>query len=98
MNNISAVPTFKTLVAGTSALLVAANPRRAYLFIQNTGLGGPFTYQFGRAPAAVGDGPSLDPALTAGGQGGSFEYVDTVPQNAIYGLSAAGTTVSITEG
>lgn len=86
-----------TLVAATARLVVAANPYRQYLFIQNTGATGPLTIGFDSTPTA-GAGPSLDPATGAGGQGGALEYINRVPTNAIYAISTAGTTMTVIEG
>lgn len=83
-----------TLVAATGRLVVNANPYRQYLFIQNTGNGGPLTIGFDSIPTA-GSGPCLDSATVASGQGGALEYINRVPTNAI---STPGTTMIVIEG
>jgi len=86
-----------TLAAATPALLLAANKGRKYLLVQNVGAVNPLTLGFGAAPAA-GAGIGLDPALSAGGQGGSYEQVDVVSTDAIYAISTGGTDYVAIEG
>ena len=92
--NVTSYPT--TLSAAVGATLLAANPRRCYLAIQVTGTN-PASFGFDSIPAA-GGGISLDGASGAGGQGGSWEWVDAVPVDAVYGFSTAGTDVVVIEG
>jgi hypothetical protein len=86
-----------TLAPGVAQLLVPASVERAYLCLEMTGVN-PATFKFGSAPANATDGTSLDPASNAGGQGGSLCFQDRVPINAVYAISASGTTVAVTDG
>jgi hypothetical protein len=88
----------KTLAPATPLLLVAAHTQRDFLSIQNTGNVNSMTFKSGSAPASAADGICLDPASTPGGQGGSCEFRDRVPVDAIYGYSTGGTTVTIFDG
>ncbi|WFT94376.1 hypothetical protein QA633_40005 [Bradyrhizobium barranii] len=88
----------KTLAAATPLLLAPAHTQREFLTIQNTGGTNPMTFKTGSAPASATDGICLDPATIAGGQGGSYEFRDRVPVDAIYGYSTNGTTVLIFDG
>ena len=68
-----------TLASSVPQLVLGWNNVRFYLAIQNTGIGG-LTISYGSSTGArVGTGPSLDPAPTAGGQGGSWEFSVVVP-------------------
>lgn len=96
-DNLNFITTTATLASSVAQLLVARNNARQYLAIQNTGVGAA-TFGFRVAPTAAGVGISLDPAVSAGGQGGSWEWVTTIPTNPVYGYSAAGTTVVVVEG
>lgn len=74
------------------------NALRWYLAIENTGTGR-MCYRFDRLPTSATDGVCLDPATTAGGQGGSWEYIfNAVPANGVYVYSQSGTTVTAIEG
>jgi hypothetical protein len=98
LTHISINSTSKTLAAATSQLLTPASAERTYLSIQNTGGTNPFVFKIGSAPLSATDGICLDPASAAGGQGGSYEFRDKVPVDAIYGYSTGGTTVTIFDG
>lgn len=87
-----------TLASSVAQLVVNQDMNRSYLAIQNTGVGGPMSAGFGAAPSAAGTGPTLDPASAAGGQGGSWEWIDVVPTNSVYLYSAAGTTAVVIVG
>lgn len=89
--------TAKTLAANTIAEIVPRNINRLYLMIQNTGGSNPASFGVENTVLA-GTGVSLDPASAANGQGGSYEWVETVPTNPIYGFSTLGTTVIVIEG
>jgi hypothetical protein len=89
-------PTSVTLPAGTAVEIVGLNFNRHFLTLQVTGTGAA-TFGFGSAPT-IGGGISLDPASAPGGQGGSYEFKSVIPYDAIWGISAAGTTVVVTEG
>lgn len=92
--NVTITPV--TLSAAVGQKLVNTNMNRCYLAIQNTGTGA-LSFGFDGIPAA-GAGPSLDPASGAGGQGGSWEFKEAIPIDAVYGFSTAGTTVIVMEG
>lgn len=85
-----------TLSSSAPVLAQGLDSFRNYLAIQNTGLGR-LSVGFGSAPTA-GTGPSLDPATSVGGQGGSWEWIDPMPLNSIYLYSAAGTTAVVVIG
>lgn len=87
-----------TLTASVAQLVLNQDPSRNYLAVQNTGVGGPLTVGFGSASSAPGRGPSLDPASSAGGQGGIWEWSDAVPLNSIYLYSGLGTTATVVSG
>lgn len=96
-NNLLFTDTPVTVPSSTPVLAVGWNNIRAYLAIQNTGLGRLSVSYDGSSAARTGTGPSLDPATSPGGQGGSWEYVTVIPQDAIWLYSAAGTTATIVE-
>lgn len=89
--------THATLSAATVAEIVPRNVSRLYLMIQNTGGTNPASFGVDNTVTA-GTGVSLDPASAAGGQGGSYEWVETIPTNPVYGYSTLGTTVIVIEG
>lgn len=95
--NIQLSITTKTLSAGVAASVIGPNPNRKYLFLQNTGTG---SVTFGVATGLVAGAGfiSLDPASAAAGQGGSAEYTSQIPNNPIYAISTAGTTITVSEG
>lgn len=84
--------TVKTLAPASSTSLVAANPRRLYLGLLNTGAAD-VTLSFTSAPAVAGQGW----VLYAGGGGISWDG-DTVPTDAIQGIATAGSTLIVLEG
>jgi len=86
-----------TLASSVAQLVVNQDAARSYLAVQNTGTGA-LSIGFSSAPTAAGRGISLDPATAAGGQGGSWEWIDAVPMNSIYLYSAAGTTAIVVTG
>jgi hypothetical protein len=98
LTHITITSISKTLAAATAAILVPASSQRTFLSIQNTGGTNPFVFKIGSAPLSATDGICLDPASAVGGQGGSYEFSDKVPVDAIYGYSTAGTTVNISDG
>jgi hypothetical protein len=55
-------------------------------------------FKTGSPPSSATDGICLDPASATGGQGGSYEFRDNVPVDAIDGYSTGGTTVTIFDG
>jgi hypothetical protein len=85
-----------TLAPAAGAPLVDANLRRAYLAVQVTGAN-PATVDFGAIPTA-GAGITLDGGTGAATQGGSWEWVFSIPTEALYGFSTAGTTIVVIEG
>jgi hypothetical protein len=96
-SHISIASISKTLAAATAQLLTAASAERSYLSIQNTGTN-PFVFKTGSAPQSATDGICLDPASSSGGQGGSYDFGDNVPIDAIHGYSTGGTTLTIFDG
>lgn len=89
--------TVVTLPAGTATQLVAANANRRYLALSNigTGLG---TVGFANTITA-GNGWPLAAAASAGAAGGNFTFhPESVHTGAVWGVSAAGTTVAVLEG
>lgn len=98
ITSVQLLTTTKTLSGGVVTFVISQNPSRRYLFLQNTGSGG--TVTFGTTTGlVVGAGfISLDPATTTTGQGGSAEYTSCIPQNPIYAISTAGTTITVSEG
>jgi hypothetical protein len=89
--------TATTLAAATVAEIIPRNITRQYLMIQNTGGTNPASFGFDNTVLA-GTGVSLDPASAVNGQGGSYEWVATVPTNPVFGFSTGGTTVIVIEG
>jgi hypothetical protein len=92
-----------TLAAGTGAQLAAGRSDLKLLIICNTGLN-PMVAKFGSLPTSATDGFPLDPATAAGGQGGSLMLAVedapgdfAPPADALYGMSAAGTTFSVVQ-
>jgi hypothetical protein len=92
-----------TLSAGVAALLAPAMPDIKTLIICNNGIC-PLVIKFGSAPLSATDGIPLDGASTAGGQGGALVLAvqDALgdfapPSDSIFGLSALGTTFSISQ-
>jgi hypothetical protein len=88
----------KTIAAATPLLIAPASAERAFLCVQNTGGTNPLVFKTGSAPQSATDGICLDPASAVGGQGGSYEFRDRVPTDAIYGYSTGGTTVVVFDG
>jgi hypothetical protein len=89
-------PTSVALPAGIAVEIVGLNFNRHFLTLQVTGTGAA-TFGFGSAPT-VGGGVCLDPASAPGGQGGSYEFKSVIPYDAIWAISAVGTTVVVVEG
>lgn len=96
-DNLNITQVSATLASSGSQLLLNRNTARQYLMLQVTGTGNA-TFGFSSSPSASGLGVSLAGAAVAGGQGGSYEWVFTVPSNPVYAYSAAGTTVVAIEG
>jgi hypothetical protein len=93
-----------TLAPATPTPLIAANPNRRLLLIQNNGPN-PVATKFQSAPTSATDGMTLGAASASGGQGGSILFatdgdgIDThVPVDAIYAYSTLGTTLAVVEG
>jgi hypothetical protein len=82
-----------------------SNPARRLLLLQNNGVN-PAAFKFQSAPTSAIDGLTLDPASVSGGQGGSIILSDgeshttqgDIPVDAVYAMSALGTTVTVEEG
>jgi hypothetical protein len=86
-----------TLAAGTGAQLAAPSPPLCLMaIVANNGVN-PMVVKFGSMPTSATDGIPLDPASTAGGQGGSITLTDDqVSQtDAIFGYSTLGTTFAV---
>jgi len=94
--NIQTITRNFTLAAGVAQQIVPANNGRRFLLIQNTGIN-PLTLKEDAAPTAAA-GMGLDPATSAGGQGGSWNPTEVVPTNAYWAISTVGTTVISVEG
>lgn len=86
-----------TLVTSAAQLITGIDPQRSYLAIQNTGISA-LSIGFSSAPTAAGLGLTLDPASAPGSQGGSWEWIEAVPNNSIYLYSAGGTTATVVTG
>lgn len=97
--SVSMTQTTVTLGAGADGLLVAdanTTPRK-HISVMNIGTG-QVSLAFGGA-ATAGQGISLDPASTDGGQGGGYSWeMMTIPSNAIHAISTAGSRVVVTVG
>lgn len=89
--------TTKTLVAATSAQLIAANANRKGLRWMVTGAN-PMTVVPGAGPAAVNTGLNYSGNSGAGTQGGSDTFEgSSCPTGAFQAISTGGTTVIIWE-
>jgi hypothetical protein len=93
-----------TLAPATPTPLIAANPNRRLLLIQNNGTN-PVATKFQSAPTSATDGMTLGAASVSGEQGGMIlfsvdgEGIDShVPTDAVYAYSTLGTTVNVIEG
>jgi hypothetical protein len=92
MRGTSIHQTVKTLAAATSTQLVASNPSRTFLALQNIGAGDA-TLAF-NAAAVAGSGWLL---ATAGSGGFSWDGL-TVPTDEVRAISTPGTTIIVWEG
>lgn len=97
-DNLDTRTTALTIGASETAQLLPAYGLRWYLALQNTGAGVAQFRFSSSAPMRPGLGLLLDPASIPGGQGGTFEWSDAIPINAVYCYSATGTTVVAIEG
>jgi hypothetical protein len=96
--SISIQETSTTLAANTPAQIAAAKPGCALLIICNTGTGS-LAWKCGSAPTSAADGTTLDPASSAGGQGGSIVLTGEMAiSDPIFAWSTAGTTVNVKQG
>lgn len=87
------VQSTSTVIASSQTVLLSpAYAGRYYLAFENIGLGA-VTLRFSSSSITAGGGLTLDPASTPGGQGGSWEFLDATPINAVWAYSASGTTV-----
>ncbi|MGM4870672.1 hypothetical protein AB7645_05525 [Bradyrhizobium sp. 956_D2_N1_5] len=87
-----------TLASSVPQRVLPINMYRSSLMVQNVGTGGPLSIGFSTSPTGQGRGPSLDPATSSGGQGGSWTWDTVVPTDSIYLYSAAGTKAAVIEG
>ena len=90
------ITTVLTLTGNAATKLVGRNINRSYLAVQNTGTGS-VTITFQASPV-IGAGIALDPASASGGQGGSWEWKESVPTQPVYAISSAGTSIVVIEG
>jgi hypothetical protein len=94
-----------TLPPATPTFLIPLNPVRRFLLLSVNGVN-PATFKFQSPPASAVDGLTLDGASVSGGQGGSILFSDSeskttqgyTPVDAVYAISALGTTVTVEEG
>ena len=94
-----------TLPPATPVQLLALNPNRRLLMLSVCDVN-PAAFKFGSAPASAVDGITLGGASASGGQGGSILFSDGdshttqtyTPVDAVYAMSALGTSVAIDEG
>jgi hypothetical protein len=94
----SGVVTSTTLAANTPAQIAGQMLGNRLLIIANNGAGS-LVWKTKTAPASATDGVPLDPASSAGGQGGSIVLTgDVALSDAIYAWSTAGTTVTVLQG
>lgn len=97
INNMSLRQTVVVLGAGVATQIVASNLRRAYLLIEDIGAND-INLDYDKAPVA-GLGTTLSPG-GLGKQGGFLEFKVPcpIPTNAVWAISAAGSTIALTEG
>lgn len=86
-----------TLVAATSATLIAANANRRALRWMVTG-SNPMTVVPGAGPAVAGTGMNYSPGSGVGFQGGADGFSGEVSTQAFTAISTLGTTVAVWEG
>jgi hypothetical protein len=94
-----------TLPPATPVQLLALNPVRRLLLIENTGVN-PVAIKFQSATTSAIDGFTLGAASVSGGQGGSFLLSDgdshtiqgDTPVDSVWAYSTLGTTVAVDEG
>lgn len=94
--NMSLRQTVVVLAAGVPQLILATNMRRAYLLIEDIG-GADINLGWDAAPGA-GLGTTLSPG-GLGKQGGFLEFKAPcpIPTNALWAISAAGSTIVVSE-
>lgn len=97
-DNVDLQVVAKTLTAATITAVISQNPSRKYLLLQNTGTGSVTFYTKATGFGAGTGFVTLDPATGAGGQGGSIEFTEAIPNNPIWAYSTAGTTICVSEG
>jgi hypothetical protein len=97
MANMNLVQTVVTLSAGVATKIINRNDLRLYLSLQNVGAA---DLQFGFDNTLTsGNGTTLSPGSGGNKQGGFFIWNDqNIPSNAIYAISAVGTTIAVLEG
>jgi hypothetical protein len=94
----SVTETTTTLAANVPALIAPAAPGITKFIIVNNGTGS-LVWKTNSAPTSATDGTPLDPASSAGGQGGSILLLgDAAISDPIYAWSTAGTTVNVKQG
>lgn len=96
--SISIVETTTTLAANTPLAIAPAAPGCTLLIISNTGVGS-LAWKTGAAPSSAADGTTLDPASSAGGQGGSIVLTGAIAiSDKLFAWSTSGTTVNVKQG
>lgn len=96
LDNVTITTTQVAVTTSIAQVLPIRSDRRS-LTIQNTGTGAVTISS--KPNAAVGAGLVLKAASGAlGGDGGIITFVDYVPNNALYAIGAAASTLTIMEG
>lgn len=86
------------LSADTPAKIADKSPGCRVFIIANNGTGS-LVWKAGSAPSSAADGTPLDPASSAGGQGGSVVLTgDDAIIDEIWAWSTDGTTVNVKQG
>jgi hypothetical protein len=95
---VSITETTTTLAANTPVQIAPQMSGCSLFIIANNGTGS-LVWKCGSLPTSAADGTPLDPASSAGGQGGSAVFTDgTAIKDAIFAWSTAGTTVNVKQG
>jgi hypothetical protein len=96
---VSVTETTTTLAANTPAMISPAAPNTITRFIIANNGTGSLVWKTNSLPTSATDGTPLDPASSAGGQGGSVVLLgDEAISDPIFAWSTAGTTVNVKVG
>jgi hypothetical protein len=96
--SVSVTTTSTTLAANSPVQIAPAFANNGLLIIINNGTNS-LVWKPRVAPTSATDGIALDPASSAGGQGGSFVLTGPAAiSDPIFAWSTAGTTVSVCQG